>query len=141
MNEFTPDELKAARDSLLSSFRKIEKARETLLHKPSPPKSQLKLTARNLDALRIALSLISNESEKTTVDHPTPDFYAQEKTRRLAAFENVYDELKNDLTAIPAELKKLKAAGKEKTVRYRELLGQKMINNHLIQLFERHGIN
>ena len=141
MNDFSSDELQAARDALSSSYKKIEKTRETLLQKPSPPKPQLTLAARNLDALRIALALISDELEQSNDERPAADSFAQEKTRRLAAFENVYDELKNDLTTIPLELEKLKAAGKEKTVRYRELLGQKMINNHMIQLFERNGIN
>ena len=60
--------------------------------------------------------------------------------RRLAAFEAVYEELANSITAIPTELEKLKAAGKEKTVRYKELFAQKLTNNYMIALFERHGI-
>jgi len=60
--------------------------------------------------------------------------------RRLATFEAVYEELADSITAIPTELEKLKAAGKEKTVRYKELFAQKLTNNYIIALFERYGI-
>jgi len=63
-----------------------------------------------------------------------------DESQRLAAFEAIYQELSNSITATPAELEKLKAAGKEKTVRYRELFGQKLMNNYIVALFERHGI-
>ena len=64
----------------------------------------------------------------------------QEALRRLAAFEDVYAELMESMAAIPPELENLKAGGKEKTVRYRELFGQKMMNHHIIALLKRHGI-
>jgi len=59
---------------------------------------------------------------------------------RLEAFEAIYEELSDSITTIPAELEKLKADGKEKTVRYKELFGQKLMNNYIVALFERHGI-
>lgn len=59
---------------------------------------------------------------------------------RLASFEAVYQEIFADLKTIPAQLEQLKAEGKEKTVRYRELFGRKLMNNYVISLFERHGI-
>jgi len=58
---YTKAELEDAAKAISSSVRKIEKARETLLKKVPPPKSQLTLASRNLDALRIALSLITRE--------------------------------------------------------------------------------
>ena len=60
--------------------------------------------------------------------------------RHLAAFEDALEELAMSQTEIPSELERLKAAGKEKTVRYKELFGQKLMNNHTLMLFERHGI-
>jgi len=69
-----------------------------------------------------------------------PDSRLNEAIQRLAAFEDVYDELAVSMVAIPGDLAKLRAEGKEKTVRYKELFGQKMLNNHIIALFERHGI-
>jgi len=59
---------------------------------------------------------------------------------RLAAFEDVYEALMRDMAAIPEELRQLKTDGKEKTVRYRELFGQKLMNAHIADLFERYGI-
>jgi len=60
---------------------------------------------------------------------------------RLAAYEDIYDELVGNTLAIPLELEKLKAEGKEKTVRYKEMFGQKLIDTRIKALFERHGIS
>ena len=60
--------------------------------------------------------------------------------QRLAGLENMLEELTARQTDIPAELAQLKAAGKEKTVRYRELLGQKLLLNEMLALLERHGV-
>ncbi|MCL2677558.1 MAG: hypothetical protein FWE85_00720 [Clostridiales bacterium] len=63
MAEYSKEELAAAYKAISSSIRKIEKARETLAMKQPPPKAQLTLASRNLDALRLALSLINREIE------------------------------------------------------------------------------
>jgi len=60
--------------------------------------------------------------------------------RRLAALEDMLEELTARQIDIPAELAQPKAAGKEKTVRYRELLGQKLLLNEMVALLERHGV-
>ena len=141
MSDYTFDELEAAHKALLSSYKKISKVRETLLQKPSPPKSQLTLATRNINALILALALITEELEKTDPDYPFGDSWSPDDVQRLAAFESVYQELRDSRTTIPAEMEKLKAAGKEKTVRYRELLGQKLMNSQIVALFTRHGIS
>jgi len=64
----------------------------------------------------------------------------QEALRRLSVFVDVYEDLMKSVATIPMELENLKAAGKEKTVRYRELFGQKLMNNQFVALFKRHGI-
>ena len=64
MIEYSKAELEAAHKAISSSIRKIEKARETLSKKQSPPKAQLTLASRNLDALRLSLALIARELEK-----------------------------------------------------------------------------
>jgi len=79
---------------------------------------------------------IKNNAKFTVSESDLPEAF-----RRLAAFEDIYDELTSSMSTIPAELTKLKAAGKEKTIRYRELFGQKLVNNQIIALFERHGIS
>ena len=65
---------------------------------------------------------------------------SENERQRLTAFEAVYAELSDSIATIPDELEKLKSAGKEKTVRYKELFGQKLMNNYIVALFERHGI-
>ena len=64
----------------------------------------------------------------------------EEAIQRLARFEDAYENLMESQMQIPKELEKLRAAGKEKTVRYKEMLAQKLINNNIINFFEKHGI-
>jgi hypothetical protein len=64
MAEFTKAELEAAHKAISSSIRKIEKAQDTLSKKQPPPKAQLTLAKRNIDALKLSLSLIIRELEK-----------------------------------------------------------------------------
>jgi len=63
MIAYSKAELEAAHKAISSSIRKIEKAQETLAKKEPPPKAQLTLAARNLDALRLSLSLITREMD------------------------------------------------------------------------------
>jgi hypothetical protein len=63
MKSYSVVELQAAHRALASSIRKIEKVRETLLGKPIPPKSQITLAERNLNALRLSVDLIMHELE------------------------------------------------------------------------------
>jgi len=72
--------------------------------------------------------------------YTVPESSLPQAIQRLAAFEDVLEELAIGQADIPLELAKLKAAGKEKTVRYRELLGQKLLLNEMAALLERHGI-
>ena len=74
MSEYTKSELAAAHKAITSSVRKIEKAQATLSLKQTPPKAQMTLASRNLDALRLALSLIEREinDEKLIRDRNKP---------------------------------------------------------------------
>ena len=63
MEIYMQEELEAARKAISSSIRKIEKAQVSLSQKQPPQKAQLTLASRNLNALRLALSLITRESE------------------------------------------------------------------------------
>ena len=141
MSDYSYDELEAAHKALMSSCNKIKKVRETLSQKTSPPKAQLTLATRNINALTIALALVSEELEKASPGRHIKDPDSQRDSLRLAAFEGAYKELADSMITIPAELAKLKAAGKEKTVRYRELFGQKLMNSQIAALFERHGVS
>ncbi len=46
---------------------------------------------------------------------------------RLAAFEDMREALAQRIADIPAELSQLRAQGREKSVRFRELTGEKMM--------------
>jgi len=78
---------------------------------------------------------------RTDTGYSVPDSELSEAFHRLAAFEDIYEELADNAVMIPLELEKLKTAGKEKTVRYKEMLGQKLIENHIRAMFQRHGIS
>ena len=59
---------------------------------------------------------------------------------RLAKFDAAYRDLQNSIAELPGKLETLRAQGKEKTVTYKELLTQKLINNNILMFFEKHGI-
>ena len=63
-----------------------------------------------------------------------------EAIAKLADFEDLLEELLAAQTEIPAELERLRLAGKEKSVRYKELLGTKLLNNHAVALFRDKGL-
>ena len=64
----------------------------------------------------------------------------QKAIQRLGEFEDAYEDLINSQMQIPKELENLRLQGKEKTVRYKETLAQKLINKNIEMFFERHGI-
>ena len=96
MSDFTFIELLAAHKALSSSYRKIEKVRETLLEKQPPPKSQLTLATRNQNALRIALALLTEEIEKSKINDSMQKPESQDDSQRLAAFEGTHNEQTNN---------------------------------------------
>ena len=53
---------------------------------------------------------------------------------RLAAFEELVDALERRVREIPEELAALRAQGREKTVRARELTGEKMMAQMLLEM-------
>lgn len=58
--------------------------------------------------------------------------YSGEAVEKLAHFENFYFDLLESQDKISSELEKLRSEGKEKSVRFRELLGQKLMNNNTL---------
>ena len=59
---------------------------------------------------------------------------------KLGLFEDAYDELFLSIERIPSELEAMRVQGKEKTVRYKETLAQKLIYNNIAAFFEQHGL-
>jgi len=66
--------------------------------------------------------------------------YSGDEIERLARFENAQADLLAHQETIALEMDRLRAKGKEKSVRFRELLGQKMINNTLTRVAERYDL-
>jgi len=66
----------------------------------------------------------------------TPEGYSGEAVEKLAQFENFYFDLLASQEKISSELERLRNEGKEKSVRFRELLGQKLMNSNTLILFK-----
>ena len=66
--------------------------------------------------------------------------YGGRAVERLAALENVYEGLLQTQQQIAAELQELRAAGKIKTLRFKELMASKLTNQNTISLFESQGL-
>jgi len=78
-----------------------------------------------------------NEDGRYTV----PDGSAEEAIQMLGLFEDAQEELLNSQKQIPKDLEELRAEGKEKTVRYKEMVAQRLANNNTMMFLERHGIS
>ena len=68
------------------------------------------------------------------------EFYYGEAIQKLALFENMHEYLIESQTSIPKELETLRNQGKSKTVTFKELLTQKLINESMLMLLSRYGI-
>lgn len=67
--------------------------------------------------------------------------YLGEAIDRLAIFENMLEDLKASQIQISNELEKLRADGKEKSVRFKELMIKKLTNVNIIMLLKAYGID
>ena len=79
-------------------------------------------------------------TEKSNDGYLVPDGQTRDAIQRLGEFEDAYEDLMNSQAQIPKELEDLRLQGKEKTVRYKETLAQKLINNSILMFFEKHGL-
>lgn len=59
---------------------------------------------------------------------------------RLARFENAYFSIVDQQAELSAQLEALKLQGKQKSARFRELLGKKLVNQHILVALEFQGI-
>lgn len=66
--------------------------------------------------------------------------YSGEAINKLAKFENVYDDLISKQSELSKELDKLRAEGKTNTVKFKQLLVNKMNNNNVLVLFKGFGL-
>jgi len=71
---------------------------------------------------------------------PDGDGWAGAAVDRLAAFENLHDDLVASQRTIAAELDALRDAGKKNTVRFKELVAKRLVNQTVLALFEQHHL-
>lgn len=55
---------------------------------------------------------------------------------KLGKFEDFYDDMKADMESIPKELDQMRASGKEKSYRYKELMGKKLSVSYILSLLK-----
>ena len=60
--------------------------------------------------------------------------------RRFAAFEQMLAAVQADYAATVHKMTQLKAAGKEKTVTYRQLLGNKLSLQNILTMYQLYGL-
>lgn len=68
------------------------------------------------------------------------DSYGGEAINKLGKFENFHEALLNRRQVIPEELQKLREQGKEKSVKFRELLAEKLTIENILIMLKGHGI-
>ena len=59
---------------------------------------------------------------------------------KLAGFETMCDDLQKSIANSSAQLEALRTAGKEKTVKFRELLGKKITENYMLTIIKGRGL-
>lgn len=78
-------------------------------------------------------------TDDLTVSHDV-NGYTGEAITKLAKFENIYEDLITSQSEISKQLEKLRNEEKTKTVRFRELMGKKMTDALIIELFKSYGL-
>ena len=63
-----------------------------------------------------------------------------ENESRLEAFERMLKAVQENYHTADEKMRQLKAAGKEKTVTYRQLMGNKMQYQSMLSLYEIYGL-
>lgn len=66
--------------------------------------------------------------------------YYGEAIEKLAKFENLYESVIEKQCSLAKELEALRAAGKEKNFKFKELLGQKIMNEMLLMQIRGQGL-
>lgn len=59
---------------------------------------------------------------------------------RLKAFESMLESIQTDYEFKSAEVARLKAEGKEKTVTFKQFLADKLLYQRMLSLYEEHGL-
>ena len=59
---------------------------------------------------------------------------------RLENFERALKDIQNEYDTLGKELEKLRNEGKNKTTKFRELLGKKLVYSMIINIFKRYDL-
>ncbi|NJD04852.1 MAG: hypothetical protein FIA99_20135 [Ruminiclostridium sp.] len=78
--------------------------------------------------------------DDTKVQHEA-NGYSGDAINKLAKFENIYDDLISKQSEISKELEKLRLEDKTHSVKFKQLLANKITNNNIIILFKTYGLN
>lgn len=68
------------------------------------------------------------------------NWYSGDAINRLAKFENIYDDLVLKQNEITKELEKLRIEGKTHTVKFKQLLSNKLTNSNILMVFGDYGL-
>ena len=63
-----------------------------------------------------------------------------ENEQRLAAFERMLTAVQNEYAAASGKIAQLRAAGKEKTATYRQLMANKLRLQELLAMYQTYGL-
>lgn len=91
---------------------------------------------------RLTSSLDSNNFyvvDDTKIHHDV-NGYSGDAISKLAKFENIYDDLISKQSEISKELEKIRLEDKTHSVKFRQLLANKITNNNIIILFHTYGL-
>ena len=77
--------------------------------------------------------------DESNIQHGENGYYGEAVTR-LAKFENICEDLKAKQLEISKELEKLRLEGKTNTVKFRQLLTNKLANSNVLILFKSYGL-
>lgn len=68
------------------------------------------------------------------------DGFTGEAIAKLAILENILDDLTANQAELTEQLDRLREEDKTKTVRFKEMMGQKLMNNMMITHFKKYGL-
>jgi hypothetical protein len=91
---------------------------------------------------RLTRALDSNNFyivDDTKVQHDVNGF-SGDAINKLAKFENIFDDLLLKQSEISKELEKLRLESKMHSIKFKQLLANKITNNNIIILFHTYGL-
>jgi hypothetical protein len=77
--------------------------------------------------------------DDTKLQHDKNGYFG-DAISKLAKFENIYDDLLSKQIEISKELEELRVEGKTHTVKFKQLLSNKLTNNNILILFGAYGL-